>query len=216
MQETSQKCRFYIVRHGETEWNTQHKMQGHMDSPLTEVGIRQAYERAVSFKDLQFADAFSSDLFRAKRTAEVVLADHALVVKTTLLLRERCFGKFEGKHFTQYQEELQDLLEAREALSEEQQFAYKLAPDIESDAEVVGRMMQFIRETAVAYPGKNVLVVAHGGIMRAVLHHLGFYSKAQWKKTIGVVKNLGYFVLESDGADFIITQTVDITKPEEL
>ncbi len=216
MQDTSQKCRFYIVRHGETEWNMAHRMQGQQDSPLTEEGIRQAYERGTTFKDLEFADAFSSDLFRAQRTAEVVTADHDLVVKTTQLLRERSFGQYEGRRFEDYQTELRQFLEAREALSETEQWAFKPAPDIESDSEIVERMMQFIRETAVAYPGKNVLVVAHGGIMRATLHHLGFYDRLQWKHTGGAVKNLGYFVLESDGIDFTITETVGIVKPEDL
>lgn len=212
MNTQKQICTFYIIRHGETEWNTQGRMQGHMDSPLTEEGIRQAYARSQSLKDVDFVDAFSSDLFRAQRTAEILAADHNLVVKTNQLLRERCFGSYEGETVQKYQEELRELLEARESLTEEEQFKYKLKEDIESDEEVVTRMLTFLRETAVAYPGKNVLVVAHGGIMRILLVHLGLVFA---QKGYGVVDNLGYFKLESDGSDFTVVETVGINGIKE-
>lgn len=193
-------CRFYIVRHGETEWNQQGRLQGQQDSPLTEAGIRQAVERSQTFRDIEFADAFSSDLFRTQRTAELLTADRQLAIKTTQLLRERSFGTFEGATYAVWQTELQKSLEEREALSEEGKFQHKHAPDIESDEEISTRMLTFIRQTAVAYPDQNVLVVAHGGIMRATLNKLAFTLPSFPK--VGHVQNLGYFVLQSDGVEF--------------
>ena len=203
-------CRFYIVRHGQTEWNNARIIQGQLDSPLTEEGIRQAAERSKTFKDIEFADAFASDLFRAHKTAEIIAADHTLAVKTNQLLRERSFGSFDGKHADVFYQELRELLEHRESLSEDKKFAYKLRDDIESDQEVCERMITFLRETAVAYPDKNVLVVAHGGIMRALLFKLGFGTYEELG--VDAIDNLGYVVVESDGVDFFVKETQGIKK----
>ena len=197
-------CTFYIVRHGETEWNVAGKLQGHHDSPLTEAGIRQAMERSGTFKNMKFADAFSSDIFRAQRTAEIISADHQLVVKTSQLLRERSFGTYEGWEYQQFQDELKEALELRESLSEEEQFAQHLAPEVESDAEIAERMIQFLRETAVAYPGKNVLVVSHGGIIKATLQKIGALEHSH--PSAARIQNLGYAVIDSDGVDFFVRE----------
>lgn len=197
-------CTFYLVRHGETDWNVAGRLQGHQDSPLTEVGIRQAIDRSETFKNIHFADAFSSDIFRAQRTAELISADHQLVVKTNQLLRERSFGIYEGWEYQLFQDELRETLEMRESLSEDEQFTQKLAPEIESDAEIAERMIQFLRQTAVAYPGKKVLVVSHGGIMKATLQKMGALEKSQ--PSSPRVQNLGYAVIEADGVEFFVKE----------
>jgi broad specificity phosphatase PhoE len=73
-------CTFYITRHGETVWNIQQRMQGQQDSPLTENGILQAKAAAEKLKKIHFDHAFSSDLLRARRTAEIIAADHDLAI----------------------------------------------------------------------------------------------------------------------------------------
>jgi len=90
-------CHFYITRHGETVWNTKKIMQGHSDSPLTENGINQAKATAKKLQDVPFAQVFSSDLLRTKRTAEIISADYDVVVKTNKLLREYslCFSRWQ-------------------------------------------------------------------------------------------------------------------------
>jgi len=203
-------CHFYIVRHGETEWNRAGILQGQLDSPLTEAGIRQAITRSGTFKKIQFADAFSSDLFRAQKTAEVIVAERNIAVKTTRLLRERSFGAYDGKEIKIFLEELSDLLEAYEALTEDKQFSHRIRHDIESDDDIASRMLTFIRETAVAYPEKNVLVVAHGGIIRATLVKLGFASSRELPPQS--IENLGYAVVDSDGVDFFVKKTQGINK----
>lgn len=203
-------CTFYIVRHGETEWNTQRILQGHKDSPLTENGLQEAKELAKLFKKTNFAEVFSSDLVRAKRTAEVVSADHKLAVKTNQLLREANFGEFEGKKVDQFREELKDLLEKRDALSDDQYIKFDLGHGIERQDKMIARFITFLREVAVAYAGKKVLVVSHGGMMRMLLVHLGFGTIKELDH--GAVKNLGYFILESDGIDFFIKETHNIEK----
>ena len=90
-------CRFYIVRHGETEWNTKKIMQGHLDSPLTENGINQAANLANELKEIEFIKVISSDLMRAYRTAKIIAVDKDIAVTSTELLREINLGPFTGK-----------------------------------------------------------------------------------------------------------------------
>lgn len=209
---TNQYCRFYLVRHGETEWNTLGKMQGHQDSPLTENGVEQARQLSQMLKNVSFKDAFSSDLLRAQRTAEIVAADHQLVVQTTKLLREMSFGKYEGRKVDEFREELKDLILYRDGLSDEEKFTYRMLPDFETYEEMVARLITFLRQTALAYPGENILVVSHSAMIRILLIHLGWASHESLPH--GGVKNTGYVVIESDGIDFFVKETVGVRKSE--
>lgn len=197
----------YVVRHGETEWNTQRLLQGSSDSPLTENGLFQAKEAAEQFKTVHFAEAFSSDLLRAKRTADIIAAEHNLLVKTSELVRERNFGKYEGKHVDLYLQELRKMIKDL-AVSEKKKL--KLSSDTESDDEVISRLLLFLRETSVAYPGKNILLVTHSGVIRMLLYHLGYATDAELENLS--IKNLAYVQLDCDGNEFFIRQTYNIVK----
>ncbi|MEP7167407.1 MAG: histidine phosphatase family protein [Candidatus Woesebacteria bacterium] len=210
MKENKNRCTFYIVRHGQTEWNVDHRLQGHMDSPLTPDGILQAEELAKTFTGTHFDAAYSSDSFRAHRTAQIVSSEHNLVVKTNQLLREGYYGEYEGKKVTEYREELKDLLEAREQLADQERFTFELGHGIETNEKMVSRFITFLREAALAHPTENVLVVSHGGMIAVLLVHLGFGTFRELAP--GSVKNLAYLVLESDGTDFYIKKTHNIEK----
>lgn len=84
-------CTFYIVRHGETLWNVKGLLQGIKDSALTPTGEKQARELAAELESVNFDVIFSSDLLRARRTAEIIALERKLAVKTSQLLRERQF-----------------------------------------------------------------------------------------------------------------------------
>lgn len=198
---------FYIVRHGETEWNKLRLLQGKTDSPLTEEGLKQAHESAQFFKSIEFADAFSSDLLRAKRTAEIIAMEHNLAVKTNEFLRERNFGKYEGQHVQIYKQRLREMLTD---LTEEQKASLKIDGEVESDQEVITRLLTFLRQTALAHPDKNVLVVTHSGIIRILLFHLGWMNRDQLE-TIKI-KNLATVKLDCDGTEFFIRHTDNIQK----
>lgn len=203
----NQLCRFYIVRHGETEWNTKKLLQGASDSPLTSTGLAQAVIAAEDFRDHQFAAVFSSDLLRAQRTAEIIAAEHQLLVQTTELIRERNFGHYEGQHVKVYRAELQEMVKN---LTAEQRQTFKLAPEVESNEEVISRLLTFLRQTALAFPGKNVLVVTHSGVMRLLLQHLGFatYDEQSALK----IHNLATIQLDCDGNQFWLRATAQIQK----
>lgn len=193
---------FYIVRHGETEWNVKNLMQGHNDSPLTSTGEAQVHALAEQLSGINFDHAFSSDLLRAKRTAEILAVTRALAINTTHLLRERSFGKYEGKTREEFEAANKELIERYTSLSAAEQKKFKYAADMESDDEVVTRLLVFLRETAVAYPDKNILVVSHGGVLRILLRHLGYPVK----RGRGTVNNAAYVQLASDGVEFEVQQ----------
>lgn len=196
---------FYLVRHGQTDWNVQKKIQGQLDIPLNTMGEQEAKQLAQHFKDIKFDLAFSSDLLRAKRTAEIIALEHKLAVQTTRLLRERHFGKLEGQPSAAFFTELKLL----EKLSHEERLKYKLNENYESDEEFIARVLTFLRETAIACPNKNVLVGTHGGTLRMLLMHLGRFSYTD--NDNNHINNGGYLILESDGVDFFIKKLTGVT-----
>lgn len=200
---------FYIVRHGKTEWNKKGFIQGHKDSKLTHEGEAEAYALGKELKDIKFDLVFSSDLLRAKRTAEIIALEKKLAVETTKLLRERSFGSFEGKHYSTLS--TYDML--YKELGDEKKYTYEYE-DVESDERMLTRIITFLRETAIAHPSKKILVVTHGNIMYELLVKIGFGTHENFPlKAIG---NTGYFVMESDGVDFEIIRTSRITHPTPL
>jgi len=147
-------CQIFLVRHGETDWNKKGLLQGQSDIPLNKEGEKQAVEAAKKiFKKIKFAAIFSSDLLRAKRTAEIIALEKKMAVKTSKLLRERDFGFFEGKHWQEVEKELKMSLKEFRLLAKKT--AEKLG--VESDEKLMERFLRFLREAAVAYRGKNVL-----------------------------------------------------------
>lgn len=202
-------CNLYIVRHGQTEWNVKGLLQGHTDSPLTDIGISQAEQIREELKHIHFDEVFSSDSLRAKRTAEIITLERKIAVKTTQLLRERSFGKYEGKEYRIFNTKLKELVKEFEALPDDKKKSYRY-PDIESDEELISRFIVFLRETAIAYGGKTILVVSHGAMIRSLLIHLGFgtYSSLRYD----AIGNGAYVKLVSDGVDFFVKETKGITK----
>lgn len=196
-------CTLYVARHGETKWNVLKKIQGHTDSPLTKNGVAQAKNLAVELSHLRFEAVYSSDLLRAKRTAQFVALEHQLIVETTEALRERSFGKHEGSG-----RRVLDLLEELN----NKKISYE-TEGIETDEKITERVINFLREIAVAYPAKNVLVVTHGGILIRLLRHLGYMTYEEL--SLYRVGNTAWIKLESDGVDFFIKETKRIEKRNE-
>ena len=196
-------CTFYIVRHGQTEWNVKGLIQGHADSPLTEEGIKQATDLSGKLSSTNFDLVFSSDLLRAKRTAEIITLDRQLTVQTTALLRERGWGKLDGSP----NEKIKELYDQ---VSEERQKEAEIEHEIEAEEKVIERLVTFLRETSVAYPGKTVLVVTHGGIMSRFLDHIGFWDFKERPKD--AISNGAVVVIESDGVEFFVKSSQGIAK----
>lgn len=142
----------YIVRHGQTDWNQEKRIQGQTDIPLNITGRAEAANMAETLKDTPFAAAFSSDLQRAYETALILVNNRSMTVKTDKRLRERNFGRWEGSLSSDFY---------KTPRSEKE--------DVESDEKMCERVFQFLIETAEQNKGKNVLIVTHGGIIRNII-----------------------------------------------
>jgi 2,3-bisphosphoglycerate-dependent phosphoglycerate mutase len=147
-----------LARHGETDWNLERRVQGHTDQPLNETGRSQARLLAEELRAEPLDAIYSSDLVRAHETARVVAEQKGLDVTVLPGLREKHFGTWEGLTDEEIGRRFPDArlghwgdAESHEAMSE--------------------RVLEAIRRIAVAHPDGRVLVVAHGGPLRAVLRH---------------------------------------------
>lgn len=204
---------FYIVRHGETEFNVKGIMQGNVvDSSLTKKGEEQARNIAKELFRIHFDHAFSSDLLRAKRTADIITLEKKLAVKTTQALREQSYGRHEGKPIKTFERELKKLFEIYEKLTDDKKMNFHFEKGMETDAQTVYRFLTFLREIAIAYRGKNILVVSHGDAIKYFLIHIGF---ATYEELSGdAIENCSYVKVQSDGIDFFVKETRGIHKKD--
>jgi probable phosphoglycerate mutase len=149
-----------LVRHGETDWNLERRVQGHTDRPLNETGRAQALALADLLADEALDAVYSSDLARARDTAAAIAARHGLDVIESRELREKDFGSWEGLTDTEIRARFPD--------------AHRGAwGDGESGTELADRVVTALRNIAAAHRGGRVVVVTHGGPMRAALAHSG-------------------------------------------
>lgn len=198
----------YLVRHGQTTWNAEGRIQGHQNSVLTESGRSQVAALADKLADIHFDALYSSDLARAYQSAEILAAKRQLVILTSQALRERSSGRLEGQLRHEIKEELDAIWQAINQLPPEERWHARVAEDAESEAEVMARFIPFIREIAVAHDGQSVLVVSHGALIRTFLVHLGSYTYDEMKGAD--FSNAGYVVFQSDGIEFKVEQIVGL------
>lgn len=204
-------CTLYLIRHGEAEWNRDHIMMGNTgDSPLTKDGVRQVKDTAEGLSDVHFDAIFSSDSIRTQQTAEIMRLERELAIQTTKLLRERSFGKYEGKPAADYWKAIQHQLKEVEELSEKEMWDYTYGGDLESDAALAARFITYLREIAESHPGKTVLVTTHGAMIRIFLMRVGWAKYGELPG--GSFRNAGHVRLKSDGVDFFVEEVIGAEK----
>lgn len=207
------KAIIYVVRHAESEGNAGILRKEHhkLGSELTNQGKKQAKNLSRVLKNIVFDKIFSSDLARTQQTAEILALERKIEIETTSLIRERSFQNYVKSFTNKTEEELsQEIRKNLEKLDEKAKMQYKHSPSMESAQEAATRLLNFIKEIAVAYQGKTILVVAHGNIMRSLLTHLGYAKYDELPN--GAIENTGFFVLESNGEEFNIINTHGIIK----
>ncbi|KAG8885706.1 hypothetical protein FRB97_000149 [Tulasnella sp. 331] len=183
----------YLVRHGETEENRQHIIQGQLNTQLNETGRDQARRLAVGLRDTEFARAYSSDLTRAvdidllkasdwcKQTAQAVLKLHpGTPLVPQKALRERYFGALQGKVRTSRDN----------------------PPDAELLDDLVNRSLTWWDATIVpltgaeSIPGARILVVSHGGFIAGLIQGMGRKKEYDIGKAGGRILNTGITILK--------------------
>ena len=155
--------RICFIRHGETDWNVEQRVQGHIDRPLNAKGMAQADALARRFLRGQAAALYCSDLLRARQTAEPVARALDLDIRVDQALRERNFGCCEG--LTLQEIAAQSPEDARAIESGEPDFA---AAGGESRRQHQARVLACIEALARAHPAQAVVVVTHGGVLDVI------------------------------------------------
>jgi broad specificity phosphatase PhoE len=177
---------FCLVRHGCTDYNVENRLQGWMDVPLNEEGRRQAKELAFSINKKCWDVVISSDLIRAKQTAEII--SEALNSPLFLFkgLRERNFGIYEGKLIQEIEEMKLESNNSNMESEEKDNFILRINKSFDILASV--------------FKGQRIIVVSHGGVLKNFLKvNVGYYKEA-WQNTefVSVVICNGNWVVCSD------------------
>ena len=158
--EVQQATRIIAVRHGETAWNAETRMQGQLDVPLNARGRWQAARMAAALADEPLDTIYSSDLSRAAETADALAAAVGLPVIAVPALRERCFGAFEGLTFDEVQARWPE--QGRRWRQRDPDFAPHGGETLH---QFFARCVDVAAELAAAHPGRTIALVAHGGVM---------------------------------------------------
>jgi broad specificity phosphatase PhoE len=148
-----------LARHGETDWNLEHRVQGHTDRPLNATGLEQARALAAELGPEPLVAVYASDLVRARDTAVIVAKTHGLDVVLDPDLREKNFGSWEGLTDVEIRRRFPDASRGRWG-------------DAETTEVVAARTIAAIDRIRAVHPSDTVLAVSHGGPLRAILAHL--------------------------------------------
>ena len=157
----------FLIRHGETAWNAERRLQGHIDIPLNEEGERQAGALARALAGESVDVIISSDLSRAATTARAVAGLQGLPLHTDASLRERCFGAFEGLLYDELEERFPEAYAQWRVRDPHARY-----PDgerrAETFAEFAQRAVGAVTRIAEMHRGKRIVIVSHGGVLDAV------------------------------------------------
>ena len=155
----------YAVRHGETEWNHEGRQQGHLDSPLTDVGVRQAEALAEGLAGRGADVLYASDLGRAMQTARIIANRLGLDVNQDARLRERHLGTMQGLTKAEFAKKF-----PREADRFNSGDPDYVLPEGESARQRYERTIACAEDIARRHAGECVLIVAHGGVLMSFIY----------------------------------------------
>ena len=153
-----------LIRHGETAWNAERRLQGHLDIPLNDEGERQAALLAGALAAEPIDVLVASDLKRARQTAQAVADRRGLALAIEPALRERGYGGFEGLLYSEIEQRFPREFAAWQARDVDAQ----LPPGRnvgESFRVFFDRATGAILALAAAHPGRTIALVAHGGVL---------------------------------------------------
>lgn len=191
-----------VARHGQTDWNRDLRWQGLSDIPLNEVGLEQAHKLGERLRDEGILRIYSSDLKRATETASVVSGilhiDHVYMEER---LRERFLGIFEGWHSPEVAR-YAGIPEEQYRVLETDELRIDGLPEVELWSDFVRRIWAAFNSIAVSSSGEKSLIIAHGGVMRAISASItmdtSVFEKFSNCQIMRISKNNGSWHLEND------------------
>lgn len=156
----------YIMRHGKTDWNVKHKLQGRTDIPLNEEGRRMAENAGKEYRDIHFDICYCSPLIRARETAEIVLKGRNVPIVLDERLQEMSFGEYEG---------MENVFQIPDCpiqvLFQNPERYIAAAGGGESLEELYARTGAFLKEIVepALEQGKDILIVGHGAMNSSIV-----------------------------------------------
>jgi Fructose-2,6-bisphosphatase len=180
-----------LIRHGETEWNSQKRMQGHSNSDLSSVGQAQIQALGQWMKNVPFDLIYSSDSLRAKQTAEAITQFSGHELQFDQRLREKNLGVFEGLTSEEARERHPEVFRLFKTAGSKY-----VIDEGESTQQLQDRALEIVNEIRIKHPEERVLLVTHGGFIRVVMKHsLGLSLETP---TRFLIRNTGVFRLVWD------------------
>jgi len=177
-----------LIRHGETEWNSQQRMQGHSNSDLSSVGQAQIQALGQWMKNVPFDHIYSSDSLRAKQTAEAITQFSGHELQFDRRLREKNLGVFEGLTSEEARERNPEVFRLFKTAGSKY-----VIDEGESTQQLQDRALEIVDEIRIKHPEERVLLVTHGGFIRVVMKHsLGLSLETP---TRFLIRNTGVFRL---------------------
>ena len=177
-----------LIRHGETEWNSQLRMQGHSNSALSAVGREQIQALGEWMKNVSFDHIYSSDSLRARQTAEAITQYSGDTLQFDQRIREKNLGVFEGLTSIEAREQHPEIYRLFKTGG-----ANYVINEGESTQQVLDRALEFIEEIRFKHSEQRVVMVTHGGFVKVLMKHtLGISIDGP---TSFLIKNTGIFGL---------------------
>lgn len=179
----------YMIRHGETDWNVERKLQGMTNIPLNENGRRAAELTREGLWDVEFDVAFSSPLSRAKETAEIILAGRDVEIIVDERIREVGFGSFEGTDSRDFSEGIRLFFTQPEC--------FVATNGAESYESLLERECSFWNDLCAnpQYQDSTILLTTHGAALNGLLCVMKEKQIADFWKC-GLHKNCGMTIVE--------------------
>lgn len=161
--------KLYLIRHGETDWNKEFKIQGSSDIELNEYGRELAFITREGLRHIPFDIAYTSPLKRAKETAEIILGGRNIPLYEDKRVQEACFGSFEGATLKELRERQDPFLKFFDAPEE-----FKKIEGCETHEEVIARSSDFFNDMILPNEKKyqHIAVFSHGAWIHSLLTYI--------------------------------------------
>lgn len=161
----------YIMRHGKTDWNVLHKLQGRTDIPLNAEGRNMARKAAETYKDIHFDICYCSPLKRARETAEILLEGRNIPILFDDRLKEMSFGEYEGTKSSFSTENKYQAENSQVNILFEAPERYIPPKDGESFEDLYKRTGEFLKEVVLPQlkDEKDVLIIGHGAMNSSIV-----------------------------------------------
>lgn len=195
----------YIVRHGETDWNREDRIQGRLNSHLTEKGRHNAKVLGERLKDIDFAKIITSPSGRTLETTELILGDRDVLVQKNEMIMEMDMGPWQGLMKSEIKEQFPDVYEC--FMNSPQLYQNE---DAESFIDIYKRAEDFLQELKSSKQTGNLLIVTHGLFIKALFLVIkGIEIKDFWTKP--TVEGTSLSIVKIDTEEMKLTLEGDMS-----